>query len=59
MNVNTAQRWGGAALILVGGTILFASLFLWGRGLVALGVAVLLLVAGAVLVGWSRRGPPV
>lgn len=59
MNANTAQLWGGSALILVGTVLMFASLFFWGRGLVVLAIAVLVLAAGAVLVGWSQRGPPV
>ncbi|WP_135851201.1 hypothetical protein [Halorussus salinus] len=51
------QLWGGAALILVGGIILFAPLlFALRYTSVLLVVAVLVLAAGSLLVGLSRRG---
>ncbi len=54
------QLWGGAALIVVGGVILFAPLVLALRYTsLLLVVAVLVLAAGSLLVGLSRRGRPV
>jgi len=51
------QLWGGAALILLGGVILFVpQLLALGYTPVLLVVAVLVLAAGALLVGLSRRG---
>lgn len=51
------QLWGGAALILLGGLILFGPLVLNLRyTTILLAVAVLVLAAGSVLVGLSRRG---
>lgn len=56
MDDNT-QLWGGAGLIILGAIILFGPLVLdLTYTTVLLSVAVLVLAAGAVLVGLSRRG---
>lgn len=52
-----AQLWGGAVLILVGALVLFAPLVLnLSYTTVLLSAAVLVLAAGALLIGLSRRG---
>ena len=51
------QLWGGAGLIVVGALVLFAPLVLnLGYTTLLLAVAVLVLAAGSLLVGMSRRG---
>ena len=51
------QLWGGAGLIVLGGLILFAPLVLdLTYTSLLLVVAVLVLAAGTVLVGFSQRG---
>lgn len=59
MERNDLQWWSGLALLVAGTAVLFASLVFWGRGLPVLALAVLALVAGALMVAWSRRGRPV
>ena len=57
MDTDTSQYWGGAALIVLAGLLLFAPLVLdWRYTNLLLAVAVLGLAAGAMLLGWSRRG---
>ncbi|WP_435178407.1 hypothetical protein [Halorussus sp. AFM4] len=51
------QLWGGAGLIVLGALVLFAPLVLdLAYTTVLLSAAVLVLAAGALLVGLSRRG---
>jgi hypothetical protein len=51
------QLWGGAGLIVIGGIILFAPLLLdLTYTTLLLSAAVLILAAGAFLIGLSRRG---
>ena len=57
MSMDTGQYWGGAVLIVLAGLLLFAPLVLnWQYTNLLLAVAVLGLAAGAMLIGWSRRG---
>ncbi len=57
MNRNDAELWGGVALLLLGGLLLFAPIVVTLRyTLVLLVVAVAGLAVGSVLVGLSRRG---
>lgn len=51
------QLWGGAVLIIIGGLVLFAPLILeLTYTTLLLSAAVLVLAAGALLIGLSRRG---
>ncbi|USZ68421.1 hypothetical protein NGM10_01460 [Halorussus salilacus] len=57
MDRDDAEFWGGAVLIALGGILLFAPLVAAVEyTVVLLAVGVLLLAAGALLVGLSRRG---
>lgn len=57
MDLDVTQYWGGVGLVVLGGLLLFAPLvFDWRYTNVLLAVAVLGLAAGAMLLGWSRRG---
>lgn len=54
---DATQLWGGAILFVVGAAVLFAPLVLdLAYTTLLLAVAVLVLAAGSVLVGLSRRG---
>ena len=51
------QLWGGTALLVLGAVVLFAPLVLTLRyTTLLLAAAVLVLAAGALLIGLSRRG---
>ena len=57
MNVNDAELWSGAGIILLGAVALVAPLFVAIEYTLPLFIAaVLALVAGSLLVGWSRKG---
>jgi hypothetical protein len=59
MNRDSQQLWGGALLVVLGAVVLFASVVFGSSALSVLVVGTLLLAAGSLLVGWSRRGRPV
>ena len=59
MDRDSQQFWGGVALVVLGALVLFASVVFWSTDFAVLIVGTLLLAAGALFVGWSRRGRPV
>lgn len=56
MDRDAQQFWAGTALLVLGAAVLFASVVLWSMDFAVLVVGTLLLAAGSLLVGWSRRG---